>query len=443
MRASPPPSGRLPPGPRFGALSTLRYARSPASYVAKMRARFGDAWTVEGLNGKLLFTVSPAHVRDVLTADPSMLALFGGASIGDLLGRRALLGTAGEPHRRDRKLLAPPFRGQRMRAYGEIMREVARERTAHLRPGDRFRAHDVTSRIAMDVILRAVFGLRRGVESQRAEAVLDGLLAAVDPLLFFVKRLRTRLYPPFRRYQEALERYDRLVRPLISERRESAPGEDVLGLMIAARYDDGSAMSDDVIRDQLLTLLLAGHETTAIALAWSLRALATHPAVRDRARSEIAALGSDPAPEALAAIPYLGAICDETMRRHTIVTDVSRGPTSPLRVGEWEVPAGCGVIVGIVGIHADPTLYPEPAAFRPERFLDKHPSPFEFLPFGGGHRRCLGAAFSDFEMRVVLGTLIADLDLALDDDRPEPAVRRNVTMGPARGVPMRVVSRRR
>jgi cytochrome P450 family 110 len=437
----------LPPGPRSGLLATFRYVRSPKSYLRTLERRFGDTFTIHGANGTVVMTTSPANAKCIFTAEPDTFEVFGQRATIGMLGSRGLLSTSGDTHKRNRKLLTPPFHGQRMRAYGEIMRDAARGRIADLRPGDRFRAHDVTARIAMDIILRAVFGVSRGPESAAAAEILHGLLEAIDPLLFFAGGLHTPLYPPYRRYRAALARYNTFVSARIAERRRKGAGEDILGMMIDARYEDGSEMDDETIRDQLLTLLLAGHETTAIALAWALRELALSKSARERARAEIATLatatpGVDPEPEALARLPFLGAVADETMRLHTIVTDVIRQLRAPLRVGKWDLPAGIAVSVASVAIHADATLYPDPETFRPERFLGKKPSPFEFLPFGGGHRRCIGAAFSDYEMRIVLATLLTELDLELESHREEKAVRRNITVGPAQGVPMRVVGRR-
>lgn len=423
----------------------VRYLRTPKRYVAALERRYGEVFTVHGPNGTVVMTTSAAHAKTVFTADPDTYDVFAAGPIGGIFGPRSLLATGGETHRKNRKLLTPPFQGQRMRAYGEIMRDAARARTADLRAGDVFRAHDVTARIAMDVILRAVFGVGRGAEADAAAAVLQGVLDAFDPLLAFVGGLQRSWFPPHRRYLRALARYDAFVRERIAQRRREGAGDDILGLMIEARYDDGTPMDDATIRDQLLTLLLAGHETTAIALAWALRELALHPEVRERARAEIASVARDgraPEPESLVRLPYLGAVADEAMRVHTIVTDVLRLLRAPMQLGEWELPPGVAVAVVTVGLHASPRIFPEPDAFRPERFLERKPSPFEFLPFGGGHRRCIGAAFSDYEMRVVLATLLSELDLDLVSRREEGSVRRNVTMGPAHGVPMRVVARR-
>jgi cytochrome P450 len=434
----------LPPGPRSGLLSTLRYVRAPSEYLAQQRARFGEAFTVRGANGNLVMTLSPALAKAVFTADADTLEVFGGEAVSGMLGERSLLVEDGELHRRDRKLLAPPFQGQRMRAYGETMRDAARARSEHLRPGDRFVAYQLTSRIALDVILRTVFGVRDRDALRSADAVLAHLLASLDPLLFFAKQTHTPLYPPYRRFRAAHARYTAWAMPRIAARRREPPGDDVLGTMIAARYDDGSQLDDRAIHDQLLTLLLAGHETTAIALAWALREVALRRDVRDRVRAELATLGPDRDADAIARLPYLGAICDETIRLHTIVTDVVRQMRVPTQIGRWSIPAGWAVAVGIVAIHEDPAVHPEPKVFRPERFLGKKkPSPFEFLAFGGGHRRCLGAAFSDHEMRVVLATLIERFDFALAGDRPERTVRRNITMGPESGVVLRVVDRHR
>jgi cytochrome P450 family 110 len=363
---------------------------------------------------------------------------FAADALTGVLGDGSLLVAYGEPHKRARKLLQPPFHGARMRAYGRAMQDVALEYTSGLSAGTELRAHDVTTSISLDVILRTVFGVS-GSALAEGRRIMKHVLSDFSPLVLFSKQMQTPLFPPWKRYLEARAAYDALLRDILRDRRAKGSGEDILGMMLEARWDDGTSMSDAEIGDQLLTLLVAGHETTAISLAWAVHDVYRRPDVLARLRGEIAPLGSEPDPEALARLPYLSAVCDESLRFRPIVTDTVRTLLSPLEYGDTVVPAGTGLCIAIELIHKDPVIYPDPDEFFPARFLEKKPGPFEFLPFGGGSRRCIGAAFSDYEARVVLGTLVATVDLTVlgEDER----VRRNITMGPKRGVPVRVIGK--
>ena len=238
---------------------------------------------------------------------------------------------------------------------------------------------------------------------------------------------------PYARMVRVRDRLDALTYDAIARRRArdgDGAGDDVLGLMLSARYDDGSAMSDREIRDQLLTLVFAGHETSGIALAWAVNWLARTPPVRDRLLAELSALGDDPAPGPLAAAPYLEAVCHETLRLYPVVGEVVRLLRTPLTVGTWTIPAGVAVSAGIALVHARADLYPAHERFQPERFLERKFAPHVYLPFGGGARRCIGAAFGLYEMKVVLGTLLARYRFTLARREPERPVMRNLAMGP-------------
>lgn len=424
--------------PRSGSLltSTYRLIRTPYSFYEAQRAH-GDFVTVPAPNGTVIMAMTPKGAKEVFQADATALDAFAVQATIPLLGN-SLLTTSGEKHRRDRKLLTPPFHGERMRAYGQAMRDLTLAHTAGWRPGDRVRAHDTTVAISLDVILRTVFGVYEGPAFEEGRRVLHDMLSGFSPLVAFTNKLQHAWFPPWRRFLAARAQYGALIdRQIEARRATNASGDDILGLLLAARYDDGSAMTDAQIRDQLLTILIAGHETTAIALAWALYWLVRHPAVLARLRAELPA-GAEL--DTLVKAPYLQAVCDETMRLHPIVPDIVRRLNRPITLGGYEIPVGYDIGVAICAIHADPSVYPDPQAFRPERFLERRPTPFEFLPFGGGHRRCLGAAFSDYEMKIVLATLVTRFDLEPDgDDWP---TRRNVTMGPANGVPLRVLGLR-
>ncbi|MCU0659230.1 MAG: cytochrome P450 [Polyangiaceae bacterium] len=429
----------LPPGPGWPRLAlTGWYVKDPWGCIRSARGRYGDLFTLRVMNGDVVVGCTPAHARQVFSADPGNFRAFAVDALGPVLGEGALLVSSGETHRRQRKLLQPPFHGSRMRAYGRAMREVALEHGRALRAGKDARVHRTTTAISLDVILRTVFGVEAGAMAEGRQLLID-VLEGFSPMVVFSRKFQHPLFPPWRRLERALGVLDARIEEEVRQRRgRGEHGEDILGMLLDARWEGGEPMTAKEIRDQLLTLLVAGHETTAIALAWAIHEVYRRPWVLKRLREEIEGLGGDPEPEALARLPYLSAVCDETLRLRAVVPDVVRQLTQPFEYGGWRLPAGACVSVEIEAIHRDPGLYPEPDAFQPERFLERKPGPFEFLPFGGGHRRCLGAAFSDFEARVVLGTLVTRLDL-----RPlleEVPARRNVTMGPRHGVPVEVLA---
>ncbi|MEX2048537.1 MAG: cytochrome P450, partial [Gemmatimonadota bacterium] len=334
--------------------------------------------------------------------------------------------------------------GERMRAYGSVMVEAARRAFAGLRPGEPFVAIERTTEISLEAIVRAVFGVEeptRVVEWQRAiRATLD----AAKPMFLFSKVTQRAPFGlgPWAAFLRASGEADRLLFEQIERTRPHTRGrEDILSLMIEARYEDGGAMTDDHIRDELRTLLIAGHETTAITLAWALYAVHRDASVKARLLSELDALGPDPAPDELARLPYLAAVVDETLRRFPVVDTVFRVLRRPWRFGGYELPAGMAIGALILLVHRRDDIYPEPDAFRPERFLEGKPKPHEYLPFGGGHRRCIGAAFSHFESCVALATIMREVDLELCEPGEIRVTRRNVTLGPGGGVRMKLRGR--
>ncbi len=426
-------------GPRRpGLLQITEYTFRPETFVARNVARYGRRFRVKASMGELVFTVSPDDAKRVFAADPDAFGTLGTVSLGGILGHRSVLVTDGPVHRRQRKLLTPPMHGARLRAFGAAMKAIAEEHVEKLRVGDRLLAHDLTTEFTLDVILRTVFGIESATEASELREVLLGMLHGFSPLTVFWPFLQSRAFPPHRRYMATRARFERAVTELIARRRlRTEARSDVLSLLLEARYDDGAPMDDEEIRDQLLTILIAGHETTAITLAWALDFVLRRPELADRLRTEIAGVSD---PDAITKLPLLAATLDETMRIAPVVTDVARITKVPFELAPGlVVPVDRAIAVAIEGIHRDPTLYPEPAHFRPERFLERRFAPTEFLPFGGGSRRCLGAAFSEHEGRIFLATLLASRQLRTLSPLPSSRVRRNITMGPADGVPLEVV----
>jgi cytochrome P450 len=267
-------------------------------------------------------------------------------------------------------------------------------------------------------------------------------MESVNPLFLMVRSLRHPLFPPWRSYSRALGALDALIFEELEQRQQSGPGEDILSLMMAARYDDGAAMSRQELRDQLLTLLLAGHETSAVSIAWALYELDRHPDVLQKLLNEIESLPLDCAPDDLIALPYLEAVVKETLRLHAVTPNVPKQLNVPMQIGRYRLPAGAGVTIAFGAVHQRPELYPEPTMFRPDRFLERKFSPFEYLPFGGGNRRCIGAAFAMYEIRIVLAELLRRFRFRYSGSAPERTVLRGVTLGPASGVPMVLEPRR-
>jgi cytochrome P450 len=437
---------RTPPGPKIALVQTFRYARDAYGYLLDCHKRWGDTFLIPALNGPLVMVCAPAEIQQVFAADPDTFVPFGADSYTPLLGERSLLALSGQRHRRERKLLTPAFHGARMRAYAATIRRAALAAMDQWRPGEVFTMQRSTQWISLEVILRAVFGVQdeqRIAEFRRA--IVDMVDAAVPSLMFF-KFMRRPWggLSPYNRFVEVMARMEALIFGEIAARRgrPEVVGEDILSMMLAARHEDGSGMSDLELRDELLTLLFAGHETTGIALAWACYWLHRDPAALERARAEVDALGDDPDPEALAKLPYLDAVCSETLRLHPIAPDVPRTLARPLEVGGYQLAPPLGVAVTTTVLHQREALYPEPTKFRPERFLERRFSAFEYTPFGGGARRCIGAAFATYELKIVLATFLRGAHLELAEPGEVRPQRRNLVIGPGSGVRMRLRERR-
>ncbi|MCX4239942.1 cytochrome P450 [Paraliomyxa miuraensis] len=435
----------LPPGPRSSLWSLVRYFRDPMGVMPAMAKEYGETFTIPG-NPPLVCTGDPEGIKAIYAANPDTLEPLS-KDLAFVLGDQSLILIGGPEHRRKRKLMMPPFQGARMRAYGAAMQRITEQHTAQWEPGRTVGGHETAQRISLEVILEVVFGLREPAERAELGRQLTELLEGFSPLLGIFPWLRREFggigpYAAFRRRQRAVhERVD----ALIAAAREDEGRDDILSLLIGARDEDGAPMSDEDVRQQLLLLVVAGHETTAIAIAWGLYALhqPQNVDVLERLRAELRALGPTPQPELVAKLPYLDAVCRETLRRHPLApAPAPRRLLAPMTLGGYELPAGVGVAAAIGVAHLRAQSHPDPLRFRPERFLERKPSPFEYLPYGGGARRCLGAAMADYELRVVLGTLVHRFGLRLASNEPDRGKVRAANVGPAHGVKLVVESRR-
>ena len=438
---------KLPPGPRFRVPTTYEIATRPVAHLLEWFEEYGDPMLLRALNGDVFTTADPELIKQIFAnRDPDLFRPFAVEATEPIFGDRSVLAMFGDEHKRERKLLMPPFHGERMRAYGTVMTEAARQAFAAIGPGEEFLGLDVGTAISLEAIIRAVFGVTGDELLAQHRRAVAGTLDAVKPAFIFTKKLQVAPFGlgPWAAYEKISREFDDLLYAQIEAVRGQTEGrEDILSLMLEARYEDGEAMTDKHIRDELRTLLFAGHETTALTLAWALFSIHHYDGVLERLREEVDGAGDDPDPEELARLPYLGAVVDETLRRFPIVEIVFRVLRKPWTFGGYDLPEGMSVAAAIPAVHLSPKIYPEPYEFRPERFLDGKPKPYEYLPFGGGNRRCIGAAFSLFESRVALATALREFEFELLDTEVPAIERRSVTLGPAGGVRLRMVGRRR
>ncbi len=435
--------GKLPPGPRGRLLTTYRCLAKPFEFMPKWLAQYGDPFLVSAVNGKVAVTGDPKLIRQIFSANPNNFDPFAPEATAPLVGPKSVFLLTGDEHKRERKLLMPPFHGERMRAYGDIIVNTTKSHLQQACDGKPIKAIDITQAISLEVIIRAVFGVQDDVLADSFAEAVRRLTGSVSPLFIFAPFMQRRFFGigPYDRYLAAYDHLDKLLQQQIERTREN-PGEDILSLLLSARYEDDTPMPDSSIRDELRTLLFAGHESTALTLAWLVDLTHRTPGVLDKLRHEIAELGEAPAPDQLARLTYLEAACKEAMRMYPITTEVLRSLREPMELGGYTMPAGTAVSPSILLAHYSEDLYPEPTRFRPERFLERRYSAFEFLPFGGGMRRCIGAAFAMYELKLVTATILANFDIELCDANPPKAIRRSVTLAPKGGVPIRVKQRK-
>ena len=427
-------SAALPPGPgEPPVLQTLRWLARPIAFLEACRRRYGDVFSVRflGFQTPMVMVSDPEAVRALYSERSHGMPPGRRLSLEPIVGARSVLLLEGAEHLSRRRLMLPPFHGDRMRAYEPIVREATEHEVARW-PADRvFAAHPSMQAITLEVILRAVFGVADAGRRERLRETLNDLLSSTASAgLQFSVLLSRRLGTPdpLLRLEGLKAEIDTMLLAEIAERRadEAATAErdDICSLLVRARFEDGGWMEDREVRDQLVTLLVAGHETTATALAWTLDLLARNPAVLARLLIELDAGEEE---------TYLRAVIAESLRLRPVLPLAGRRLATELRVDGLTLPAGTDVTPAIWLTHTRPDLYPEPYAFRPERFLDGAPSTYAWIPFGGGVRRCLGAAFAEMEMRVALTAILRERALRPGAARAEHVGRRNVTFSPRNG----------
>jgi cytochrome P450 family 135 len=424
----------LPPGPRAPAIvNTARLMQWPLETLLGWRRRYGDFITVRLLVfGTGVYVGDPDAIREMFSGDQSQLrAGEANAPLTPVLGSRSVLTLDGPEHLRQRKLLLPPFGGAAIGGFREVIREVAEAEVARWREGERLVLRDRMRALTFEVICRVVFGV---TEPERIERLRRALVALLDmqALLLLPDALRRDVpQTPWGRFQNRLAKADRLVYEEIARRRSQADLEersDVLSLLLRARDEEGEPMSDLELRDELITLLLAGHETTANALAFTFDLVARDRRVPARLREE-----PDRDRDA-----YLDAVVTESLRLRPVIDAAERTLVTAQEIGGRLLPAGIRVYPTIALVHLRDDLYPRPLEFRPERFLDEGAPSYAWLPFGGGIRRCIGAALARMEMVEVLRTVVDRVDLEPLRPQPEKVVIRGITLVPRHGTEVRV-----
>lgn len=448
-------NSQLPDGPRTHPwIQTFKWLKNPLGYLEECAKTYGDVFTlrVGPLFKPQVLISNPQGIQQIFTTDPKQLD--SGASAGSgapLLGANSLLSLEGKTHQRQRKLLTPQFHGERILNYGELISDITQQVTNKWQIGEVFPVLSSMQEISFRVILKAVFGLKDG---ERYDKIKESLIAILNPKRPFL-RLIMIMFPflqrdlggwtPWGRYLKLRQQLDDLIYAEIHERQlQLDPARtDILSLMMAARDEVGEPMTDVELRDELMTLLVAGHETTATSLAFALYWIHSQPGVHEKLLAELDNLGETLDKNTILKLPYLNAVFSETLRFYPVaMLGLNRLVKAQLSIAGYKFEPGTILTPCIYLTHHREDLYPDSQQFKPERFLEKQFSPAEYLPFGGGNRRCIGMAFALLEMKLVLATVLSNWNLELAENTPVKPVRKGLLLGPSGGVKMVLTGKR-
>lgn len=422
-------------------LQTLHYTMQPLDYLSQAAQRSGDIFNapVIGHHKTVLMISHPQGIQQLFASDKCITAPPNGL-LQPIVGDRSIFGLEGQRHRRERKLLMPPFHRDKIPQYGHLIQELTHGATAKIQPGQPFLARSLMQSISLDVILKVVFGISDGDRFDQLKTLMveftDCLQNTLIAGALFFPALQ-KDWAPWGQFQRVKDQVSEVLFAEIGDRRtqDIEAKNDILSLLLAARDEEGEAMTDAELHDELLTMLVAGHETTASAISWALYWVYQNPHVHQTLAEEIGHLGTTSDPVAVTQLPYLTAVCNETLRLYPIaILTVPREVIAPMTLMGYSLEPGTRLYGAIYLTHHRADLYPESHRFNPERFLNHQFSNYEFLPFGGGIRRCIGEILAQFEMKLVLATLVADYSLKWVGSAPEVPKRRGVTMAPGKGV---------
>lgn len=438
-----------PTTPRYVRMFNLIFR--PVEYLDHYGQQFGDIFAVGSEEYPFVYVNHPQGIQEIFTADKDCFdSGVGNGGLEFLLGANSITSLDGEAHQRQRKLLVPPFYAERLRAYHQTISNIADEVTSQWQEGQTICVRTYIQDMTLQVILKVVFGLEQGQRYDQLKATLTTLLETISsPLtstLLFFPQLRQDWgnYSPWGRFLRYKQQIDELLGREIKERRleNNLEKEDILTLLLATRDEDGQPMTDEEIRDELMTMLIAGHETTASALTWALYWVYSLPTVKDKLRFEISSLGENPSLSEIAKLPYLSAVCSETLRIYPVaLTTFPRILKKPFDLMGYHFKPRTVLSPCVYLVHQREDLYPEPKKFKPERFLERQFSPYEYFPFGGGNRRCIGMGLAMLEMKLILAAIVSRFELALTTSRPLHPVRRGLTLAPPSQFKLKIKSK--
>lgn len=431
----------FPPGPRTPALiQTIMWLREPVRGLDELGRLHGEVFSVKSLlfGQEVLFT-HPRAIKQILTGDAETYnASEGNSVLGAVLGKSSVMLLDGAAHARQRKLMMPAFHGERLQRYAAGVRASTVAAIADWQPAARFKLQEAMQELTLDIILRVVLGLAdEGEKAPVREAILRVLHRVQSPTgaLWMLPALQRDLGPftPWAAIKRTIDEMDQAIFAHLARRREAREErDDVLSMLLAAVDEEGQGMSDGEIRDELVTLLIAGHETTALAIAWAFEELLREPGEQAKLRAEVTGLGEGGALSA-EKVPRLDSVIKEALRLHPITGGVARKLKKPVSLEGWDIPAGVVLVPCFHLLHRRPDLYPDPDRFVADRFVGKKVDPYEWMPFGAGAHRCIGMAFAMLEMRVVMAEILARVELRLEATGPAEATLRSLLVAPKGG----------
>ena len=434
----------LPNGPALsplqGKLRTWKFVFSPLSTIEEGYSKYGDVFrTNTNSSFPFIYFCNPKAIQQIFTADSDTFTSGGSNGVlQNLVGINSLLLQNGDRHQRQRKLLMPPFHGDRMSKYGDLIYNLTSDVIGQWEIDKPFPIRRSIQEISLKIIFGVVFGLNQGQRYEKLRLlisdILDSMSSPFSSIFLFFNFLQKDWGPwsPWGRFLRTRQKiYELVLAEIQAAREDGNHRDDILSLLLEARDEAGNPMSDEEIKDQLLTMLLAGHETTASSLAWALYWIDKTPSVPEKLRQELATLPNNSDKVAITKLPYLNAVCQETLRIYPVIINAfPRIVQKPVEIMGYQLEPGTVAMVSIYLTHHREDIYPEPKQFKPERFLERQFSPYEYLPFGGGSRHCIGSAFALFEMKLVLATILSQCELKLVSERSIKPVRRGVTMAP-------------
>ncbi|MDJ0507719.1 MAG: cytochrome P450 [Crocosphaera sp.] len=432
-------------------LRTFKFIFYPLQDLELNYQKYGDIFCSGSVETPFVYLSNPEAIKEIFTKDKTQFRTpIGGGFLKTFLGENSILFLQGDKHQRERKLLMPPFHGERLENYRQLIHDITNEVTQYLTINQNFNVRDIMQEITLKVILKAVFGMTTGERYEQLKNLLKVWLSFFDSpvsaAVIFLPFLQKDWgeWTPWGRFLSIKAKIDYLIYDEIKQRRQQKKyqGEDILSLLMLAKDETGKPLTDQELHDELITLLVAGHETTASSLTWALYWIHYYPEIETKLRWHLDNIENETNLISIMNLPYLDAVCSETLRIYPVVLmTFLRILKTPLELMGYQFQAGTVFAPVIYLVHHREDIYPQPQQFRPERFLERQFSPYEYFPFGGGIHRCIGMELAKMEMKIVLATFLSNYQLKLNSNRPIKAVRRGITVAPPSNFKMRVTNR--